>query len=94
MRGHIRVLSGLPLPPQANQPVVKLMRTRQNPLAFGRGRKIHLNCSRSPKAACDGPQADPSLSLRSHSGAGFAPHGFVGQAIEPKALGGVPQANL
>ncbi|CAI2737188.1 unnamed protein product, partial [Dicrocoelium dendriticum] len=74
----------------------------KNPPASGRGRrcvsnygrKTYDNCSRTSKAACDGRQADPNLSLQSHSRAGSALHCLVGQAIEPKAPGGVPQANL
>ncbi|CAH8666217.1 unnamed protein product [Dicrocoelium dendriticum] len=58
------------------------------------GRKTYDNCSRTSKAACDGRQADPNPSLQSHSGAGSALHCLVVQAIEPKAPGGVPQANL
>ncbi|CAH8497256.1 unnamed protein product [Dicrocoelium dendriticum] len=89
-------------PPQAKQPLVKLVQTRQNPSASGRGRrcvfyyghKTYIKRSRTSKTACDGRQADPYLSLQSHSRAGSAHHCLVGQIIEPKAPGGVPQANL
>ncbi|CAH8545534.1 unnamed protein product [Dicrocoelium dendriticum] len=53
-----------------------------------------MNCSSTSKAACDGRQADTNLSLQSPSRAGSVPHCLVGQAIEPKAPDGVPQANL
>ncbi|CAH8466933.1 unnamed protein product [Dicrocoelium dendriticum] len=74
----------------------------KNPPASGRGRRCVSNygrktydtCSRTSKSACDGLQADPNLSLQSHSRAGSALHCLVVQAIESKAPGGVPQANL
>ncbi|CAH8431692.1 unnamed protein product [Dicrocoelium dendriticum] len=88
-------------PPQARQPLIKLVQTRQNPPASGRGRrcvsyygrKTYINRSSTSKAACDGRQADPNLSLQSPSRAGSATHCLEDQAIKPNAPGGVPQAN-